>query len=167
MIVAHVIGALALAMQPVSPMAGLDCAREVVSPAEREAMADALLNRAPSPFPEEMGLRLRACGERAGHDAGTGRAFMMVAFTALAGEALRGRLAARNIDPAIVDAWYARQNGTTRIEYPDEAAAERMLLELQAAGVPMAALDEHGTMLGNYLATLIIPERVARGLPPQ
>ncbi len=167
MILTNILAALGLAMQPASPGAGLECAREVTSAADREAMADALSDRAASPFPEEVGLRLRACAERAGHNAETGRAFMTVTFVTFAGEALRGRLAARSIDPDIVDTWYAGQNGATRIEYPDQAAGERMVLDLAAAGVPMAALEEHGTMLGNYLATLIIPERIARGLPPQ
>lgn len=159
--------ALALALQPASPDAGLDCARAAVSPAEREAMADVLTAGSGEPFPEAVGLRLRQCGESAGHDAGTGRAFMTVAFVTLAGEALRGRLAARGIDPAIVDAWHTGRDGAARIEYPDEAGGERMVLDLAAAGVPMAALEQHATMLGNYLATLIIPERIGRGLPPQ
>lgn len=167
MISPHMIAAFAVTMQPVSADAGLECARQAVSPAEREAMADALANREGSPFQDEVGLRLRACGERAGYDAETGRAFMVMAFTTLAGDALRGRLATRNIDPDIVDAWYAGQDEATRIEYPDEAAGERMVLDLAAAGVPMEALEEHAEMLGNYLATLIIPERGQRGLPPQ
>lgn len=167
MILTNILAALGLAMQPASADAGLECARAAIGPAEREAMADALSSGGAAPFPEEVGLRLRACGEGAGHDESTGRAFMTVAFTTLAGEALRGRLAAREIDPAIVDAWYAGQDETTRIEYPDQAAGERMVIELAAAGVPLAALEAHGTLLGNYLATLIIPERIGRGLPPQ
>ncbi len=169
MMLTNMLMGLALAMvQSTSPYAGLDCARQEVSQAEREAMADALSSGGDaSPFTDEVGARLRTCAEGAGHDGDTGRAFMALAFTTLAGEALRERLAARDIDPAIVDGWYAGQDETARIEYPDAAASERMVLDLAAAGVSMEALEAHGAILGNYLATLIIPERIARGLPPQ
>ncbi len=156
MIMTPVFGVLALAMQPALPAAGLDCARAAVNAAEREAMADALA-RGAEPFPDEVGLRLRACGEQAGHDDETGPAFVTVALVTLLGDALRGRLAAGGIAPAIVDSWYAAQDEATRVEYPDQAASERMVMALNAAGVPMEALDAHGRLLGHYLATLMIP----------
>ncbi len=162
-----VILGMALLLQPASPDAGLDCAWGAASAAEREAIADGMATGEATAVIDAAGMRLRECAIRAGHDEATGPGFIALAFSELARSALRGRLAAQGIDPALIESWFAAQDAATRIAIPDEAQGERVVLELNAAGVPMEALQQHAEMVGNYLATLIIPERVRRGLPPQ
>lgn len=156
---------LVLAGQAGPPDEVFRCAREVTTPAERVAIADAMIADASPPVLDEVGLRLRDCAIRAGHGAETGRPLAAAAFGLLAAEEIRGRLATVGLDMALVDRWFAEQEESTRTIPPDDEAGERIVRSLIARGVAVDPLLENATLLGNYLGAMIMVERARLGLP--
>jgi len=110
---------------------------------------------------------LNACSE--GQDWEPRRRADAAAYTigVLGRRVLGPRLAARGIDSAALDRWFARQSiefRTTAFMGMSEAAMGAVYQTLAGREVPAEAMERDGGMIGGYLAALVIIERIDRGL---
>ena len=159
---------LALAAAQPSALAGeASCVTDRFSPAERTAfVAMAQQNDEPSPqlrqrF-EEVG---RACVESRGWDAGEAEAYFGFAVATMIRDESGEQLRRAGVDPGRVAGWLARQEERVRVNPAiAQGDAERLIMDLARDGVPMEALEAHGSLIGAYVAGLAMVERLERGM---
>jgi hypothetical protein len=159
---------LALALVQAPTAGELGCVLQSATAADREEISAGMRR---GNVDEALVGRIR---EQAGRCAGPfgwseerTAAMTVSALASVTRESIATILADRGIDTAIIDRWFARQDEDmrTRPEF-DQARGEAIALGLVRAGIPMERLaGDSGETVGNYVATLIISERVRLGLP--
>jgi hypothetical protein len=89
----------------------------------------------------------------------------IAALATIARDRYAAMIAAAGVDSAVVQRWFASRSEGERIDPAfDDARGERVVAGLAEAGIPRARLDLHGALVGQYLATLIVLERLRLGL---
>lgn len=141
------------------------CARDATSPAERAALADAVMADGPGPALEEIAVRVRECAIRSGYDEARAAPLVAAGIALLAGEEMAARLSAAGIQIALVDSWFAGQDEEFRTHLPDAQSGERIVWGLNGRGVPLEPLIANAELVGGYIGMLIIAERTRLGLP--
>lgn len=157
--------ALLLAMQAAGNAIAIgDCAAGRTSAVDRQVAA-ASLREGRSPEQAIVGrmtqnIQSCAAGAQAPADA------LTVAMARVAQIETGAELGRLGIDTRLVDRWFQRQSDARRTNLRISAQeGEAMARELIAGGVPAGPLNAHAAKVGNFVGTLIIIERVRRGLP--
>jgi len=116
---------------------------------------------------DRIGAQAHVCAERFGWNDTRGIAMTAAAMATVARQGLTGLLAGRQIDTVIIDRWFERQGEDMRTTPDiDQRRGEIIVNGLTEAGIPVDRLvGADGESVGNYVATLIILERVRLGLP--
>lgn len=157
--------ALLAAQSPPQSLAIGSCVAERTSAADRQS-AIATIQQGQETEPA-LAARLK---EHVTRCTSAGEAeFGEAAASAAVGYMLRaesgGELSRNGIDLQLVDRWFARQSETIKINPALPREQLRALVEeLIEAGVPVAALEAHRHELGVYIGSLIVLERLRRGL---
>jgi len=146
--------------------AAVACASANLTDADKSAVARSMIDNADTPQLERIAAQVEACLRPTGADREAGRALMIFVVAQAAGEGMAPMLTAQGIEPVLIDRWFAAQPEEARTSLPDEAAGERIVRGLIAAGVPTEVAIANGTLIGNYIATLILREQVRVGHPP-
>jgi hypothetical protein len=158
---------LALALVQAPTAAELGCVLATASESDRAGI-DAGVRRGQidEAIVERVATQAHVCAERFGWDEPRGGAMTAAAMVTVARQALAADLAGRGIDPGIVDRWFAGQSEEMRTTYEiDDARGAAIVRGLALQGIPGDRLDSHGEMVGQYLGTLIVLERVRLRLP--
>ncbi len=157
--------ALLLAIQPASNAITIgECAAGRTPAVDRQGVAGSL-REGRSPEQALVGRMVQhvescAAGAQAPVDA------LTVAMARVAQIEMGAELGRLGIDTRLVDRWFQRQGNARRTSLRITAQdGEAMGQELIAGGVPAGPLNAHPAKVGNYVGTLIIIERVRRGLP--
>lgn len=156
-----------VAAQPSALAEEASCIIDGFTPDERSRIVTmAQENAEPSPALqrrlEEVGM---ACVASRGWDEAQGGRYIGFAIATMIRDETADRLRRAGIDPALVAAWLGRQEERLRITPAiDPADAERLVLDLNAQGLPIELLEANGATIGAYVAGLAMVERVERGL---
>lgn len=153
-----------LAAQPTPDvLADGSCAANRLSAADRQSVLASVQGQASSP---DVITRLLGHVDSCNSDSAVfGEAF--VATIAYVVRDAKGRdLRARGVDPQLIDDLFDRQDAASKINsQPSEEQGREWGRQLVAAGAPEAVIHTHSTLVGEYMSTLIIIERLRRGLP--
>jgi hypothetical protein len=150
-----------------SPQEDAACIVARLSAADVATVVDESLTGGSTEIIARLTPPLNACS--AGQDWTPDRRADATAYTiGVVGRTVLGRrLAARGVDSAALDRWFARQDlefRTTAFMGMGEAALATVIQSLADHEVPAAKLESEGQMIGGYLAALVIMERIERGL---
>lgn len=156
-----------LAAQPGPAVLAIgSCAAERTTPVDRQNLT-AVVQQAQSPTPaliERLRGNLASCTPANAAPPGDGT---VAAITIIAHEVLGRNLAAGGLDPELIGRWFERQGDAlkTNLQVTQEQG-EALGRDLIAAGATEASVSANSGQIGGYLGTLIMIERLRRGLPP-
>jgi hypothetical protein len=152
-----------------SGSADLDCILNRVPRAEQARIGASVQSTQGNGPPSQILQRANdTCAQQGGWDADYSRGMTILSLSAILGSHAAADLGRVGISTELIDHWLDRQSDQIRTDInAASAAATNLVEELAAAGVPMAALEEHGHTIGVYLGSLVMIERTGRGLPPQ
>ena len=135
---------------------------------ERERIVE-LIRRAGEPDPalqgrlQQVGIDCVASRGWAEPQAG---AFIAYALGSMLRDDTGLKLRRAGVDPAWLETWLARQDERVRTTPAiAEADSERLVLDLQAQGIPIGTIQSQSELIGAYVSALAIMERARRGLP--
>lgn len=148
-----------------APLATGSCAAERTAASDRQSMASALRQgTAPAPaVTNRIRDHLADCtpaGTEATNDA------LLAAVSYIGRDEIGRDLSSSGVDPQIIDRWFERQSDAIKINWKvTEAQGDEFGRQWIAAGAPAAAVEANAEKIGGYFATLVILERLRRGLP--
>jgi hypothetical protein len=146
----------------------LQCILDRVPAAVRSALADESVQEAPTSRPagDVVVAAANACREQRGWDPEeTGRVGVL-AFASIMGEQSRARLGRAGIDPRLVVAWFDARSPEARVDPQiTDAVSDELIAHLVAAGTSRNLIDAQADNIGALAASLMMIERVGRGLP--
>lgn len=143
-----------------------ECAARRVPAADRSGVAEALrAGRAPDQ--DLMGRVMsyvRRCTPRSEETNPVALTSAVAQIARVETGALLGR---SGINTGVVDRWFSRQSNArkTNLAVTTEQG-EAFARELIAAGLPEAPVTANATLIGGYIGTLIVIERIRQGMPP-
>jgi len=161
---------LALAMVQAPTADEIACVLQTATEADRTQIYEGMRSGSiPDSAANRVGAQAHVCAERFGWNDARGMAMTAVGMASVGRERLSGLLRSRNIDTNVSDRWFERQSEDLRTT-PEitQERGETIVRGLSGEGISMERLSgEDGVTVGNYIATLIIFERVRLGLPLQ
>lgn len=158
------------AAQPSSGSADLDCILNRLPVAARTRIATETEQRDGNLSEEALSPlvgAVQACSAQLGWEQALAEGLTQLSVAVVLGEAAETRLGQAGISTQRIDQWFEAQNETVRTN-PEMAASDtgRLVRTLMESGVPLEKVEAHGVQIGLYLGSLIMIERVERGLPP-
>ncbi len=158
--------ALLLAAQPGPALLAIgSCAAGRTSAADRQSVTTSLQDGSPpsAGLIERIGGHVVSCTPANGAASGDA---MVAAATYISRDEMARQLSRAGVDPKLVDRWFARQSEAvkTGLELTEEQG-EAWGRALIAEGAPETAVHANPQPLGSYIASLIVLERLGRGLP--
>jgi hypothetical protein len=140
------------------------CAAARTTAADRQNVStNVQAGRAPDqPTFDRLRASIRGCSSGTPHASSIPSAVAQVAQAEM-----RRDLTQRGVDTGIVDRWYAGQSDAIKTDSNVlQQQAEMVVRGLIDGGLPEAQLNPNAQLIGSYIGTLIVVERIRRGMSP-